>query len=356
MGPPAAIAERSRSPKMNDTASGKGKAYAPFGQQVARVLKGYLTSDEVRELHRPRPALHLAVAARHLLLTLLIGLAAWKLASPWFWVPLALLQGFQILGFIILLHEWVHDAIFARPHPGWMRLLGWLYALPSTISASQFARWHMDHHYELGTTGDDPKRAYLTPKIVTRWYKLLYLTPALFVIYSIGSNREARRYPASLRRKIVFERAGNVLLHAGLVAALWKLGSFDAAFRVHLAPLFLAFPIAFTMNRLGQHYDIDPRDPLQWSTLVGSHPVWNFVYLWSNFHLEHHYYPRVPFYRLAELHRRLQPLYRDRGMRPRGYGEIFWNWFVRNRTPHTNWFEGPERLAPAPDSSGPPRG
>ena len=332
---------------MGETPVVKGKAYAPHGQQVARVLKEYLPNDEVRRLHRVRPQLHFAVLARHVLLTLLIAAGLWRFEQPWIWVPLALCQGFQILGFIILLHEWVHDAIFQRPHPRWMAFLGWLYAFPSSISASQFGRWHMDHHYELSSTTDDPKRAYLTPKIVKRWYKALYLTPVLFVIYSIASNREARGYPNALRRRVALERAGNILLHLGIVAAIWAYGGFELAFRVHLAPLFLAFPIAFTLNRLGQHYDINPDDPLQWSTLVPSHPVWNFVYLWSNFHLEHHYYPRVPFYRLGELHRRLQPLYRDRGMRPRGYGEILWHWFVRNRTPHTNWFEGPERAPSA---------
>jgi len=330
----------------------KQKSYAPYGAQVARVLKGYLSTEEVRRLHRVRPGLHFAVAGRHLALTLLTALGLWKLHSPWLWIPLAVFQGFNILGFIILLHEWVHDSIFQRPHPGWMRVLGLLYALPSSISASQFGRWHMDHHYELGSTEDDPKRAYLTPRIVTRLYKALYLTPALFVIYSIASNREARGYPAELRRRIAGERALNLLLHLAFLGALWKLAGAGTALRVHVVPLFLAFPAAFTVNRLGQHYDIDPDDPLQWSSLINPHPVWDFLFLWSNFHLEHHYFPRVPFYRLKGLNRRLQGLYADRGMRPRTFGQIFWQWFVQNRTPHTNWLEGPvgaagERRAPA---------
>ena len=326
--------------------AGKGKAYAPHGQEVARVLKGYVDPEAVRRLHRVRPAAHFAVAARHTALTLLVAWGLWKLSQPWLWIPLALLQGFQILGYIILLHEWVHHAIFQRPHPRWMRLLGLAYALPSSISASQFARWHMDHHYELGTSDDDPKRAYLTPKIVARWYKALYFTPALFVIYSIASRREALRYPSALRRRIAVERAANMLIHLGVAALLWHHGGIGLALRVHLVPLFLAFPVAFTLNRLGQHYDIEPSDPLQWSTLMRPHPVWNFLFLWSNFHLEHHYYPRVPCYRLAALHRMLQPLYQDRRMRPHGYAEILWNWFVRNRVPHTNWFEGPETAPP----------
>ena len=31
-----------------------------------------------------------------------------------------------------------------------------------------------------------------------------------------------------------------------------------AALRAYVVPVFLVFPIAFTLNRLGQHYDIDP--------------------------------------------------------------------------------------------------
>ena len=32
-----------------------------------------------------------------------------------------------------------------------------LYMLPSSISASQFERWHLDHHAELGTEDEDPE-------------------------------------------------------------------------------------------------------------------------------------------------------------------------------------------------------
>jgi fatty acid desaturase len=319
----------------------KGKHYAPYGAAVAATLKEYVGREELRAFHRPDPRRHFLLCARHLLLTAIIAAGLWRASSPWLWAPLALLQGFQILGFIILLHEQVHDSIFARPHPRMMRILGFLYALPSAISASQFARWHMDHHYELGSGRDDPKRAHLTPKIVSRWYKALYMTTALFVIYARASGREAKGYPAPLRRRIAWERWTNIALHLAVSAGLLRLGGIEVWLRVYAVPLFAGFPIAFTLNRLGQHYDIRPEDPLQWSTLVDSHPVWDFLFLWSNFHLEHHYYPRVPCYRLRELHERLAPMYRERDMRPRGYGRILWEWFVRNRVPHTNWLEGP---------------
>src|SRR6185295_19313141 len=113
-----------------------------------------------------------------------------------------------------------------------------------------------------------------------------------------------------------------------LGALLWLDAA--AALRVYVVPVFLVFPIAFTLNRLGQHYWIDPQKPANWSTLVKSSPFWNFAFLNSNFHLEHHYFPGVPLYRLPALHRLLQPFYREQGMRAHGYGELLWNWFVLN--------------------------
>ena len=65
--------------------------------------------------------------------------------------------------------------------------------------------------------------------------------------------------------------------------------------------LLAGFPVAFTLNRLGQHYRIDPSDPRKWSTRVDGNPAWHFLFLWSNHHIEHHYYPRVPFYNLRKL-------------------------------------------------------
>ena len=73
--------------------------------------------------------------------------------------------------------------------------------------------------------------------------------------------------------------------------------------------IMFGFPIAFTLNRLGQHYDIDPADPAKWGTLMRGSWFWDFAFINSNYHLEHHYFPGVPLYRLAALHRLLQPFF-----------------------------------------------
>ena len=45
--------------------------------------------------------------------------------------------------------------------------------------------------------------------------------------------------------------------------------------KLYIVPVFFVFPIAFALNRLGQHYDIDPADPAKWSTLMKGSWFWD---------------------------------------------------------------------------------
>ncbi|HBL31297.1 MAG TPA: hypothetical protein DD490_31095 [Acidobacteria bacterium] len=320
--------------------------YKNMGDLKGRLAEA-LPREELRELHRVRPARHFLTVARLVSMTLLCGWALWQTSWKWLWIPAALIQGFNLLGYLILLHEQVHKVIFTKSHPRLERLLGLLYGMPCFVAATQFNIWHLDHHNELGHGADDPKRAHLSPKKNARWLKLLYLTPVLFPIYMRGAGREVATYPPDKQRAIRRERMLNLAFHLALAGSLAFFGGFWAMFRVWMLPLFFCFPPVFVLNRLGQHYDIDPTDPAKWTTLVNGNPVWRFLFLWSNFHVEHHYYQRVPFYNLTQLNRRLQPFYRQIGLRNHTYLRMLWGWFVENKEAHTDWEMIPEPSAPA---------
>jgi len=322
----------------------KSHYYARHAGALRAELGAAISREEMRELHRKQPLRHFAVAVRQFAV---LGIATWALVRfdhPLIWIPLALIQGFTVFNFTILLHEVVHHTIFERRHAGVERLLGFLYAIPSGISASQFTRWHLDHHAELGSDEDDPKRRHLSPKVNARWYKLLYCTPALFPIYFRAARRESSTYPEPVQRAIARERKLSMLFHLSALALIWYGFGFYAALRASIIPVFFIFPIAFTLNRLGQHYDIDPTDPAKWGTLMRGHWFWDFVYLNSNYHLEHHYFPGVPLYRLPQVQRALRPFYEKKNMRWRTYGELVYGWLVENQAPHTDW--SGERIGP----------
>ena len=311
---------------------------------LKRRLASAVPHEVLRELHRKEPARHFAVVLRQALLFAGAFAAGWAVESLWVRVPAALVLGFCVFDGTVLLHEVVHRAVFRTDQALAYRALGLLYALPSGISPSQFTRWHLDHHAELGSSEDDPKRAHLSPKRNSRGLKLLYATPALFPIYFRAARKETATYPAPLRRTIAHERLAATTLHLGVATALGLLGGWERLVWLWAVPVFLVFPPAFMLNRLGQHYDIVPGEPARWGTRMARSRFWEVVYLWSSYHLEHHYFPSVPFYRLRQLNAALIPFFEREGVRDRRYRDLLLDWFVRNRAPHTDWSGGGTRL------------
>src|SRR4030095_5709696 len=203
-----------------------------------------LPRDVLKALHVKAPLRHFLIAIRQFAI---LGIATWALIRfdhPAIWIPLAFVQGFTVFNFTVLLHEVLHRLVFERPRPTAERVLGLLYAIPSGIAASQFTRWHLDHHAELGSSIGDPKRHHLSPKKNERWFKLLYATPALFPIYFRAAARETSTYPVELQRVIRRERWASIGAHLAVLIAIWWGFGAAAALRAYIVPVFFIFPIA----------------------------------------------------------------------------------------------------------------
>lgn len=315
----------------------KNRFYYKNTKDFRRELRDSIPRDVLRSLHRCSPIKHFVIVIRQCLIaaSAVFGILAFE--SVLIWLPCSITLGFVIFDFSILLHEVIHNAVFKKRRPGWNAVLGWLYALPCGLSRSQFTRWHLDHHQELGSSHNDPKRAHLTPKKVKRWYKFLYMTPALFPIYFRAAVKELKSYTPELQRTIRMERRITLSAHFIVMTFILAGGGVWMFFQLYAIPYFFVFPVAFTINRLGQHYNINPNDAAQWSTLMKGSFFWDHVYLYSNYHLEHHYFPGVPFYNLPKLQMLLQPIYNRHKMKPQTYSRLLYGWFIENRVPHTNW-------------------
>jgi beta-carotene hydroxylase len=325
--------------------------YDDHARQLKRDLAAEVPTDELRRLHQKRPLLHALIALANVLALVAAAVAIVRFNVWYLWLPFSIVAGFAVFDFTVLLHEVVHRAVLAQSSERGYRILGLLYAVPSGISASQFTRWHLDHHAGLGSYEDDPKRHYLSPKRNARWLKALYFTPALFPIYFRAAAQETASYEPQLRSRIARERLATIAFQLAVLASIAWIGGWMIAFKLYVVPVFFVFPIAFALNRLGQHYDIDPDDPAKWSTLMRGSWFWDAAYLFSNYHLEHHYFPGVPFYNLPRLQKLLLPFYAKRGIVAHGYGELVWNYLVLNRKPHTKWQAAP--TAPAAATAAP---
>ena len=317
--------------------SRKSRSYFDNAETLRQDLKDFFDREELRTLHKREPAKHFAFVAWQFFLLFGAGTVLYNVSNPLIWIPVAVVMGFTMFNFTVLLHEQVHRLIFNGRYKKTMRFLGLLYAFPSGISATQFKIWHTDHHENLGDEEEDPKRYHLSPKRVERWYKALYCTPALFPIYFRAARKETATYDEETQKTIAKERTFTIGGHLVIAAILWWAGGWETMVRVWAFPYFFIFPIACTLNRLGQHYFINPEDPANWGTRVDGNWFWRLAFLNSNHHLEHHYFQSVPLYNLPELNRRLHPFFEQRGIRNFGYGEMLYGWFVKNHKPHTQY-------------------
>lgn len=311
--------------------------YAAATFELRRELNSFLDRKTLIQLHTKQPLRHGFALFRQIILLSMSSVVLWLFSDPLTVILAATVSGFTLFNFTVLLHEQLHDLIFQKPHPVLNRVLGQIYAFFSGISCAQFTRWHMDHHYQLGSDTLDPKRHHLSPRRNSRFIKLLYFTPALFWIYFRAAARETSTYEPVLRAKIARERITSLLGHILMQAGLIYFVSPGAWFRVYVIPMVIVFPVAFALNRLGQHYAIKENDPAGWTTWVRSSRFWNFVYLNSNLHLEHHYYPGVPFYHLPGLQKLLIPFYSKHGLKPYGYAKLLVGYLVENHRPHSDW-------------------
>src|ERR1051326_8379865 len=232
--------------------------YAEHAQQLKRDLAAGVPVEELRRLHQKRPLLHASAALANLAALVLAAVAIVQFDRWYVCLPCSVVAGFAVFNFTVLLHEVVHRAVVMQAGDGLYRFLGLLYAMPSGISASQFTRWHLDHHLALGSFQEDPKRHWLSPKRNARWLKLLYFTPALFPIYFRAAKNETQSYEPEVQKTIARERTATIVFQLAILAAIALIGGWWIAFKLYIVPVFFVFPIAFALNRLGQHYDINP--------------------------------------------------------------------------------------------------
>ena len=308
--------------------------YHDHAKELNRQLKAAIPAQRLALLHQRRPWRHFLIVLRQVVLLVGLPVLIYHAKTFWVWFPASVLLGFVVFSFSILLHEAVHKCIFKQDRWGLTVPLGMVYGWISGLAYSQFKRWHLDHHDHLGSQETDPKRAHLSPKVHAVWYKLLYCTPALFLIYFRAVAKTLKGYPEVLRRRIKKERTVGIALHLIVLTWFWTLDPWFA-FKAHIIPVFFVFPIAFTINRLAQHYVINPDDVAQWATLMASNWFWNFLYLFSTYHLEHHYFPGVPFYNLSKLQKELIPFFDRKQMVLFHYSTLMHLWFFKNHVPHT---------------------
>ena len=279
-----------------------------------------------------------------------IAFVAWP--SPWC-IPAFLLYGVLYSVSDHHSHELSHGTVFRTRwlNEAMLRVSGFM-----TLHESHFWRWsHTRHHTETIILGRDPEIASPRPP---NWGALLdffFLQSGPQQIRNIVTHATGRLTPhakefippSEFRRVVGLSRIYTAVFIAVIVACVATASILPALFVV--LPRFYGGFIAQVLNS-SQHAGLaeNVRDHRLNSRTVLMNPVWRFLYMNMNYHIEHHMFPMVPFHALPRLHELIKdqcpPPYR--GLRE-AYAEIVPT-LVRQLRDRTHYVVRPLPAQPAP--------
>jgi fatty acid desaturase len=233
---------------------------------------------------------------------------------------------FQAMG--ILMHDAAHYR--AHTHRSLNEVLGEIASFATPFSMQGYRVNHLTHHRELNTDKDpDWVRTdhadYKFPKTASEIFLLLgkYVSGARSFreLKGILTDKYLNDYPARLK----LLRASLVLF---LVTAAVTMGFWKGLLLYWLLPSLTALAFFSYVRGVAEHYGLEYEHDLNASRTViaPAWELWLFAPHGTNYHLDHHLYPSVPFYRLKELHHRLManPAYAGSAHITHGYITGLW--------------------------------
>jgi fatty acid desaturase len=216
--------------------------------------------------------------------------------------------GSRINGLGGLMHDAAHRRAFVNPVLNdWV---GELIALPTTASMAGYRNSHFAHHRELNSSRDPDWTRTIglqefefpaqKPSMLKRIAMYLSGLKVYSALGGFHKNAETRDIPAAVTRaRLIFFAT---LLTASIAFGFWK-----QLLLYWMVPLVTVFLTIRYFRNVAEHYAVEHENVLNESrTVIAS--IWErwLIAPWGlNYHLEHHLFPGVPCFRLAELHRLL---------------------------------------------------
>ena len=222
-------------------------------------------------------------------------------------LPVAPTVALNALAFYVLFTV-MHDSVHRTAHRSRLvnATLGGLSAFTLTVTLPLFRAVHYEHHSHTNDPERDPD---LGVSRRPRWL-LLFWCLGLIVEYRIQFyGRRLWRNKADLAGAIAME----VLLVVTLLAALVT-GTFSLVATLWFAPALLAIVfLALTFDFL-PHYPYDSRARFLDTRIYPSRFL-NALLLGQNYHLIHHLWTTIPWYRYQRVFRAIRPELEARGSR-----------------------------------------
>ncbi len=257
-------------------------------------------------------------AARDVVLWLAVlvgsGVLAWFTVWSWWSIP-----AFAVYGALYgassdpRWHECGHGTAFRS-----RRANDVVYYLASFMLLREPTMWrwsHVRHHSDTIIVGRDPEVLFTRPfrvrNVLPNLLNLVNGPKALWRMarHAAGAiDDDARDFvPPDELRRVVWEARAFLAVLGGVAAWSIAIGSIVPLMFVGLPSFYGAWWLWFfgTVQHAGLGEDV--LDHRLNTRTVYMNPVFRFLYLNMNYHLEHHLFPTVPYHALPALHREVAP-------------------------------------------------
>lgn len=258
-----------------------------------------------------------------LVLLVLAGIAAAFSWGCWWALPAFFVYGTLYAVADHRHHELSHGTAFRTR---WLNEMHYHLCAFMTLREGFYYRWsHSRHHTHTLLVGRDPEiAAPRPPRLAAQVLDFFFLHDGLVQLRRLSRNatgdltEDGKHFvPEGQRRPVVWASRIYLALILIVVLSCLAMGSILPAMFVVL-PRFYGglFPQLFNLT---QHagLDEDVFDHRLNTRTVMMNPFFCFLYANMNYHIEHHMFPMVPFYRLPKLHMLIKddcpPAYRGLG-------------------------------------------
>lgn len=309
------------------------------GDEPASPVPEALDPNLVRELSELRPAVSsLRIALEWLSIFAAAALCgvAWSSTSSValqaaIYVLCVAFIGARQHGLLVLAHDAAHYRLFRnRAWNDWIGelFLAWPFVL---LTMRAYRRNHFPHHRHVNTDRDPdwvrkqtPEWKFPKSKADLARMLFAYVTGIGFVRFiAIASKLPKQPADKSSKEDLRFARMRVVFL-LGVVASITVLHAWRPVLLFWIVPYLTWLQLCLHVRSVAEHFAIQNRSGVfaQSRTVLASGlDVLLLVPNNVGYHIEHHLYPSVPFYRLPELHRLLmaQPVYKSSAHITHGY-------------------------------------
>lgn len=240
------------------------------------------------------------------------GYIAWLSMETWWAIGAFFVYGTIFSSADARWHECAHGTAFKSR---WLNEGFHILSTLMTFYEPTVKRWsHARHHTHTIMTGIDPEIQVPRPARMWTvlvdffWLRSFAMNVRLIVLHALGIISEAAiaYVPESQYRRMIAWSRAYLSVYIGVIVLAVALDSW-------LPFLFFGLPRLYgawlhQLMSLTQHPGLAQNvwDHRLNSRTVRANPVFAFLYVNMQYHLEHHMYPMVPFYALEKIHERLK--------------------------------------------------